>query len=51
MSKLADFVGHVKCGNCGREFFKGLKGVITSCPGCGDKFLLKAIEDGRLLEP
>ena len=47
--KLSEFVGNIKCEKCGHKFFKGNKGERPSCPKCGGKFLLKEIDDTRLL--
>jgi|GEM_PF-3183697 len=47
--KLSEFTGNVKCEKCGHVFHKGLKGQRPSCPKCGGKLLVKAI-DNTLLE-
>jgi DNA-directed RNA polymerase subunit RPC12/RpoP len=48
--KLSEFVGEVKCTECGCKFNKGLKGQRPSCPQCGGKLLVKAIDDTKLID-
>lgn len=48
--KLSEFVGNVICEKCGYKFFKGIKGRRVSCPKCGGKFLLKEIDNSRLID-
>ena len=46
--KLLEYVGEIKCQECGCHFSKGIKGERPSCPKCGGKLLVKAIDDTRL---
>jgi len=46
--KLSEYVGEIKCQECGCHFSKGIKGERPSCPKCGGKLLVKAIDDTRL---
>jgi len=48
--KLSEYIGNIKCDQCGHKFYKGIKGEKPTCPSCGGRLLVKEIDDTRLID-